>query len=856
MRTRVLAIAAVGILAAASGGAQGPPAAGPQPAPPVPGQAAPPAQPSQRPPSEIPPVTFRVEIDYVEVDATVTDRQGSVVRDLRKEDFELLEDGVPQKVELFSFVDIPITRPEQPLVADRPIEPDVRTNTRFEGRLYVIVLDDLHTHALRSALVKRAARQFIERHLGANDLAAVVHVSGRADASQDFTSSKRLLLAAVDRFMGRKLRSATLGRLDEYNRQRDLPQQDPNSPNRRIDDPDDLERGYNARTAMDTLKGLADFMNGIRGRRKAIVYFGEGIDYDIYDVINNRSASTVLDSTRDAIAAATRANVSIYAIDPRGLTSLGDEAIELTNLPEDPNLGIGPTSFQNELRLSQDSLRVLADETGGFAAVNANDFTTAFERIVRENSAYYVLGYYSTNTRRDGKFRRIEVRVRRPDLEVKARKGYVAPRGRQDRPASETAPGTSAALREALNSPLPESALPLAVTAAPFKGPAPKASVLVTIQVDGRRFRFAEKEGHFVDSLEVSLMAIDSRGKVQGGDRQTIDLKLRPQTRQAVEAAGFRTLSRLELQPGRYQLRVGARAAAAGAIGSVFYDLEVPDFSKEPFSMSGLVVSAASAGLTPTARADETLAQVVKTPPTVARDFSAADTLLVYAEVYDNQAATPHQVDVTTTLTAEDGRTVFKTAEQRSSDEIQGARGGYGVTAQIPLADVAPGLYVLRVEARSRLAGTAPVARETLVRVWPRPGQPTAPPTQDLGKILVPVARGPMSGVESYREAVARTPAEFEALWSALPMRRPVPKVNFDSTMIVGLFLGTRPTAGYSVEFVGLKRDGETLVVEYMEHRPGEGTANSQVVTTPYAIAGVPMYGGPVRFDRVEAPRP
>jgi VWFA-related protein len=853
MRTRLIAMAvAAAALAAASGGAQGPPPAGVQP-PQAPAQATPPPQPDQRPASDIPPVTFRVEIDYVEVDATVTDRQGRIVGDLRREDFELFEDGVPQKIELFSFVDIPIARPEQPLFADRPIEPDVRTNTRFEGRLYVIVLDDLHTHALRSSLVKRAARQFIERYLGANDLAAVVHVSGRADASQDFTTSKRLLLAAVDRFMGRKLRSATLGRLDEYNRQRDLPQQqDSSRPDRRIDDPDEAERGYNARTAMDTLKGLADFMNGIRGRRKAIVYFGEGIDYDIYDVINNRSASTVLDSTRDAIAAATRANVSIYAIDPRGLTSLGDEAIELTNLPEDPGLGIGPTAFQNELRLSQDSLRVLADETGGFAAVNANDFSTAFERVVRENSAYYVLGYYPTNTRRDGKFRKIEVRVRRPDLEVRARKGYVAPRGRQDRPASETAPGTSAALREALNSPLPEAGLPLAVTAAPFKGPAPKASVLVTIQVDGRRFRFAEKDGQFVDSLEVSLMAIDSRGKVQGGDRQTIDLKLRPQTRQAVEAAGFRTLSRLELEPGRYQLRVGARAAAAGAIGSVFYDLEVPDFSKTPFSMSGLVVSAASAGLTPTARADEPLRQVLKTPPTVARDFSAADTLLVYAEVYDNQAGTPHEVEVTTTLTAEDGRTVFKTAEQRSSDEIQGARGGYGVTAQIPLAEVAPGLYVLRVEARSRLSGTAPVARETLVRVWPRPGQPTAPPPQDLAKILVPVARGPMSGVDVYREAVARTPAEFEALWSGLPMRRPAPRVNFDSTMIVGLFLGTRPTAGYSVEFVGLKRDGETLVVEYVEHQPDEGTANSQILTTPYAIAGVPMYAGPVRFDRVE----
>src|SRR4029077_14457528 len=98
----------------------------------------------------------------------------------------------------------------------------------------------------------------------------------------------------------------------------------------------------------------------------------------------------VIDATRDAIAAATRSNVAIYGIDPRGLTNLGDETIEIQSFPDDTSLGVGIGSIYNEVRLSQDSLRVLSDETGGFAVVNQNDYTTAYQRIVEDNSSYYV----------------------------------------------------------------------------------------------------------------------------------------------------------------------------------------------------------------------------------------------------------------------------------------------------------------------------------------------------------------------------------------------------------------------------------------------------------------------------------
>ena len=161
------------------------------------------------------PPTFKAEIEYVEVDALVTDQSGAVVRDLRKEDFQIFEDGKSQSISGFALVEIPIETPDP--VASAPVEPDVRSNERpFAGRVYVLVLDDLHTAPHRTQRVKRGAQQFIDRHLAANDLMAVVHIGGPSNGSQEFTGNKRLLSAAVDRFMGQKLESATMARNDQF----------------------------------------------------------------------------------------------------------------------------------------------------------------------------------------------------------------------------------------------------------------------------------------------------------------------------------------------------------------------------------------------------------------------------------------------------------------------------------------------------------------------------------------------------------------------------------------------------------------------------------------------------------------
>ena len=240
--------------------------AGQQPAPPQP------------PAGGQPPLTFKVDVNYVEIDAQVTDAQGNFVRNLTKDDFQIVENGKPQTLTVFSTVDIPVEHVDPPLFAKTAIPPDVSTNARpFEGRLFVIVVDDLHTAPSRTARVRAAARLFISRYVGANDLVAVINTSGFSSGVQDFTSNRTLALRAVDTAIGQKADSATTAALDDYYRN--------NSGGIAGDstaaaDSNELERYTKARNALSTMKALATYLDGIHGRRKAVVFFSEGIDYD------------------------------------------------------------------------------------------------------------------------------------------------------------------------------------------------------------------------------------------------------------------------------------------------------------------------------------------------------------------------------------------------------------------------------------------------------------------------------------------------------------------------------------------------------------------------------------------------
>jgi VWFA-related protein len=698
---------------------------------------------------EPPAVTFQVEVNYVDVDAIVTDEKGNFVTGLAREDFELFEDGKPQKIEMFSYVELPVEPADRFGTLGRPVSVDTRSNRRrFDGRVYVIVLDDLDISPLRTALVKNAAREFVERYLSANDIAAVLYTSGRSDATQDFTSDRQLLLAAVDKFVGQRMKS-TATELLERHYQMELTrglgenlQADPAASaikdSRVGGGVRDPEREYRALAVLDTLKNLGEFLSSVRGRRKAVVLFSEGVEMPMSELYGTIHTPTdVVGAVRDAVTAAARSNVNFFALDPRGLIGMTTEYIELAGSGA-PDVATGALGVLNvhqglltEMRVSQDSLRTLAEETGGFAAINQNTLGSAFDRIVDANSRYYVIGYYPPSSARDGRFHKIEVRVKRPGLRVSARRGYASPRGRtaSERKRDEDARRrreartvadnvTSAQLREALDTPLQQSGLSFSVQAAPFRHTQKEASIALAIEIDGDRFEFAPKDNGatFTNNLELTFFGINQSGRAQRATRTELNLALRPESHQRVKTHGVRVNPRITLEPGRYQIRVGAREAVGGQIGTVFYDLQVPDFRKDPLMLSGLLLTS-SAQTAMAALPDPAAPKMLPAPATSRRTFAQAETLTVFAEIYDNGSRQqPRQIDTSVTLTSESGQEVFNSKDLLTNPASSLGWTGYGWTSAIPLKSVAPGRYRLRLEATLR-GNSGSAARETMITV-------------------------------------------------------------------------------------------------------------------------------------------
>jgi hypothetical protein len=253
-----------------------------------------------------------------------------------------------------------------------------------------------------------------------------------------------------------------------------------------------------------------------------------------------------------------------------------------------------------------------------------------------------------------------------------------------------------------------------------FKGPEGKGAVVLSTLVAARDLDLVEQNGTFNNQLEVIVTAASYGGKQQfPGDRSTLTLALKPDSVPRLRAGGFRVLNAIDLPYGRYQLRVAAREANTKRAGSVVYDLDVPDYSKEKLAISGIALTSASSGLTPTARSRDPLAKMLPGPMTTYRDFPQNDEIALFAEIYDNLGKAAHKVEIEASLRSEGGQAVFQTREARDSSELAGGPGGYGFTARVPLKDVPPGLYVLRVNAVAQIGDRVETMRETVVRVVP-----------------------------------------------------------------------------------------------------------------------------------------
>ena len=671
---------------------------------------------------------FRTGVDVVEVAVLARDRDGRPVTDLTAADLQVLDDGVPQKIVAFERVSLPVRRVETVAGAGDAAPRDVASNEAMaESRVFMLVLDALHVAPNRISAVRRYAREFVERHVGPGDLAAVFTPGGLAAATEDFTTDKARLVAAIEQFTSTKLKSATVERYEEQQAAGDL-----GVPLHNGKDPSDWERADRVRSLANVLQALGRHAERIERRRKALLLFSEGIDYDVGDVMGTaqRDASAVMHAMHGAVAALMRTNVALYAIDPRALSTAAGDLLEHP-VHATPDASLSPLGVETEHAASVRSLHYLAESTGGFSAVT-NDMSRAFDRIVLESSEYYVLGYVPGRPPKAGEFRPISVRSSRPGVSIVARKGYALPRAVSTVRAETTpepampmgqartrasvlaAPPPAAAvstgrldteLADLLASPLPKSGLPIRVQAVAFRGNGRKSEVQLVVEVLGSGLRFADRGGRSVERIDVALLTVDARGRGANGRSATIDLRLPPEELQRVRTTGVRWLSTLELAPARYQIRVAARAAGSGQSGLVTQTVDVPGFDPQRLSLSGLTLTSLPSVLMYT-KGKPWLEASLGMPPSAARRFMAGDRITAAAEVY-----VPNALAADPIIAGElDGPAGFGT--RRISPQTDGRRDSLvrPVAFTMDTATLPPGRYLLRV-AVARADGSERVQR-------------------------------------------------------------------------------------------------------------------------------------------------
>lgn len=634
---------------------------------------------------------FRTGAEAVVVDVSVLDRDRRPVHGLSSADFTVLEDGRPQKIDAFQAVDIPDVEPPAPAAAAwvRQVPPDVQRNDEMtDGRIVVVVMDDaLPMPAPDVQTARKAARTVIES-LGPRDVAAVVFVLNKMN-NQDFTRDRQRLFAAVDRFVGATSRDM---KFDDQAYSEALKLKG-DFREARYDEFVPSRMSLYTWT-LDTLQDAARNLAELPDRRKALVYVSVGIPLDPEqmavrgNVDGGNASDAMLKRLRDRMDgvfdAARRANVVIYGIDPGGLRAPYDTNVATVGAGNRDVL-LGDDRVRKDAnpgRLNKLFLNDVSVATGGFAIADTNDPAPGIAQAVRENGSYYLLGYQSPNTRAQGRYRKIEVRVNRPGMQIRARKGYYEPGG----PATQP-PMTPT--NEALNALVPKTDIGMQVTVAPFAiAGTSDAALAIALALQQPAVEGTERSS---DDVSVLIAALDPAGRAKKANKLGVHLTLRPGSETTCEV-----LSRLDLPPGRYRLRVGATSAAQNKSGSVFYDVDVPDFSKAALSLSGVVMSATT-GVK--AGGAEALASLLPVVPTAARTWSAGDSVEAFVRVYQGGNGPVGGATITARIIDKDGKTVMDRSEPLPPERFSSDRAA-DYRVDLPLDRLEPGPHLLTIEAK------------------------------------------------------------------------------------------------------------------------------------------------------------
>ena len=570
--------------------------------------------------------TFRVQSDLVLVNVTVKDKSGSFVRGLKPEDFTILEDNKPQKVVSFDVENIdavatqdvaqakPLpgqSAPATPTAGAAPPNSDV---DRFKDRRLIVLFFDLS--AMEPDEIDRAitsAEHYVDTQMAPADMVSIVSLGSSLLVNQDFTADHDLLKKQLQAFgegSGQGFEEGTTGSTEGT--------PDTGQPFTA----DDTEYNiFNTDRRLEALRSVAEKLSHMQ-QKKSLIYFSSGMDRT---GIENQS------ELRAATNAAVRANMAIYTMDLRGLQALvaGGEAQNASLRGTSAYSGQSSINALNSNFTTQETLVTLASDTGGRAFLDSNDFSQVFKGVQQDTSAYYLLGFHSTNPAKDGRYRRISVKVNTPGVKVEYRRGYYAPADYRH----STKEDKELQLEQELASELPTTDLPLYLGDAYFRLEANKFYIPISLVVPGLEIPFTRSSDRDKATLDVIGVVLDSEHHPVNRIRDTV--KLAVDSSSDVRKKNVQYDTGISLPPGKFHLKFVVRENETGRMGSFETDLEIPDLKAPVLKMSSVVLASQLQPVKKGGTSSPLIHDGSEIIPNVTHVFSATQHLRLYYEVYD-----------------------------------------------------------------------------------------------------------------------------------------------------------------------------------------------------------------------------
>ena len=668
--------------------------------------------------------TLRVNSDLVLTNIVVRDKKtGEVIRGLKASDFQVLENGKPQSIISFDFQSVDQAAPlnEATINGKAPntimgnMNRNVTSQQLRNHRLIVMFFDITSMQPEDLERAQDAARDYLNKKMQPADLVAVVSLDQSLSLDQDFTANKQPLLNAVNKYSGTQGAGFQSGATSTTNQVEDTTAFTPD------------EQEYNDVNTDRELFAFEDIAHSLAyiNEKKSLLYFSGGIQRD---GIENQA------SLHAAINASVRANMSIYSVDARGLEAISPLGDASTGSLRGTS-GYNGAALQNNLDSNfntQEVLATLSSDTGGKAFLDSNDFSPAFQRIQQDTSAYYVIGFRSTNPVRDGRYRRLTIKINQPNVKIEYRPGYYAPADYKHANKDER----ERQLQEQLASDLAATDVEVYLQAYYFRNDngsgTPRFYVPVSLIVPGSQIPFVKGGDRSKATLDIIGELKNTAGQDMAEIRQTVKLAI--DDSQQVSRKNIQYTTGFTLPLGKYHLKFVVRENQTGRMGSFETDINLPDLKKFPLKLSSVVLSSqrSAAGKKDE---DNPLSNGGFTwVPNVAHVFRTDQHMYLLYEVYDpangGAKAGKPGVKVLTSIEFLQGTTkVFETSLVEANSVNVPGRGAVAFAFDVPLDRLNAGLYICQVNVIDDSGGTFSFPRQAmLVRAAAPPPAPASVP--------------------------------------------------------------------------------------------------------------------------------